>query len=81
MKDHIITTLHQLLTVFPGAGIMGGGDRNDWSVNQVLQAIKRLQNLQHKPTLNGKNLDVFLSNLGSAIGTWVAGFKIFEALS
>jgi pheromone shutdown-related protein TraB len=23
----------------------------------------------------------FLSNLGSAIGTWVAGFKIFEALS
>jgi pheromone shutdown protein TraB len=23
----------------------------------------------------------FLSNLGSAIGTWVAGFKIVEALS
>jgi pheromone shutdown protein TraB len=23
----------------------------------------------------------FLSNLGSAIGTWVAGFRIFEALS
>ena len=23
----------------------------------------------------------FLSNLGSAIGTWVAGFKIFGALS
>jgi len=23
----------------------------------------------------------FFSNLGSAIGTWVAGFKIFEALS
>ena len=29
MTDHIVTTLHQLLTVYPGAGIMGGGDQND----------------------------------------------------
>ena len=65
MNDHIVTTLHQLLTVFPRAGIMGGGDRNDWCVNQILPAIPRFQNLQHLPTLNGKNLDVFLSNLGS----------------
>ena len=65
MNDHIVTTLHQLLTVFPRAGIMGGSDRNDWCVNQILPAIPRFQNLQHLPTLNGKNLDVFLSNLGS----------------
>ena len=64
MNDHIITTLHQLLTRFPRAGIMGGGDRNDWNVSPVLDAIPRFQNLQHLPTLNGKNLDVFLSNLG-----------------
>ena len=36
MNDHIVTTLHHLMTVFPGAGIMGGGDRNDWNVNVVL---------------------------------------------
>ena len=65
MNDHIVTTLHQLLTVFPRAGIMGGGDRNDWCVNQILPAIPRFQNLQHKATLNGKNLDIFLSNLGA----------------
>ena len=64
MTDHIVTTLHQLLTTFPQAGIMGGGDRNDWNVSPVLAAIPRLLNLQQLPTLNGKNLDVFLSNLG-----------------
>ena len=60
MSDHIVTTLHQLLTVFPMAGIMGGGDRNDWNLQPVLDAVPRFQNLQHLPTLNGKNLDVFL---------------------
>ena len=43
---------------------MGGGDRNDWCVERILPAVPRLQNLQQLPTLNGKNLDVFLSNLG-----------------
>ena len=65
MTDHIVTTLHQLLNTYPRAGIMGGGDRNDWSVAPVLAAIPRFQNLQHSPTLNGKNLDVLLSNMGS----------------
>ena len=61
MNDHIVTTLHQL----PEAGIMGGGDRNDWQIEQILPAIPRLQNLQNLPTLNGKNIDVFISNLGA----------------
>ena len=64
MTDHIVTTLHHLLTVFPRAGIMGGGDRNDWNVSPVLAAVPRLLNLQQLPTLNGKNLDIFLSNMG-----------------
>ena len=69
MTDHIVTTLHQLLTTFPQAGIMGGGDRNDWNVSPVLAAIPHLLNLQQLPTLNGKNLDVFLSNMGSFYST------------
>ena len=64
LGDHIVTTLHQLLNTYPAAGIMGGGDRNDWNIDQILPAVPRLQNLQHLPTLNGKNLDVFISNLG-----------------
>ena len=69
MTDHIVTTLHQLLTTFPQAGIMGGGDRNDWNVSPVLAAIPHLLNLQQLPTLNGKNLDVFLSNMGTFYST------------
>ena len=64
MTDHIVTTLHQLLTTYPRAGIMGGGDRNKWNVSAVLNAVPKLQNLQMLPTLNGKNLDIFISNLG-----------------
>ena len=64
MSDHIVTTLHHLLTRFPRAGIFGGGDRNDLDCDQILPAVPRLQNLQPLPTLNGKNLDVFISNLG-----------------
>ena len=50
--------------MYPSAGIMGGGDRNDWSVQQILPAVPRFQNIQHLPTRNGKNLDVFLTNIG-----------------
>ena len=34
-------------------------------IEQILPAIPRLQNLQNLPTLNGKNLDVFISNLSA----------------
>ena len=73
MNDHIVTTLHQLLNTFPEAGIMGGGDRNDWNIEQILPAIPRLQNLQNLPTLNGKNLDVLISNLGAYYSNPVVG--------
>ena len=69
LTDHIVTTLHHLLTVYPRAGIMGGGDRNDWNVSPVLAAVPRLLNLQQLPTLNGKNLDIFMSNMGPFYAT------------
>ena len=69
MTDHIVTTLHQLLTVYPGAEIMGAGDRNEWNVSPIIAAIPRLLNLQQLPTLNGKNLDIFLSNMGPFYST------------
>ena len=69
MTDHIVTTLHQLLTVHPWAGIMGGGDRNEWNVSPILAAIPRLLNLQQLPTLIGKNRDILLSNMGPFYST------------
>ena len=64
MTDCIVTTLHSLLTTFPDAGIMGGGDRNCYNLTRLLDAVPRLQNIQLLPTLGGKNLDVILSTLG-----------------
>ena len=69
MTDHIVTTLHQLLTVYRGAGIMGAGDRNDWNVSPLIAAVPRLLSLQQLPTLNGKNLDIILSNMGPFYAT------------
>ena len=65
MTDHIVTTLHSLLTSYPEAGIMGGGDRNCYNIGPILAGgIPRLQNIQQLPTLGGKNLDILLTNLG-----------------
>jgi hypothetical protein len=64
MTDCIVTTLHSLLTLYPHAGIMGGGDRNCYNISPILNAIPGLQNLQQLPTLGGKNLDIQLSNMG-----------------
>ena len=56
MTDCIVTTLHSLLTIYPNAGIMGGGDRNCYNVSPIIAAVPGLQNLQQQPTLGGKNL-------------------------
>ena len=65
MTDYIVTTLHSLLTAYPQAGVMGGGDRNCYNVSPIINAIPGLQNLQQLPTLGTKNLDILLSNMGS----------------
>ena len=66
MTDCIVSTLLSLLTTYPDAGIFGGGDCNCYSVEPILAAgIPRMRNIQQLPTLGGKNLDIFLTNLGS----------------
>ena len=75
-----MTTLHHLLTIYPMAGIMGGGDRNDWNLSAVLDAIPRFQNLQHLTTLNGKNLDIFHSKLGPYYASPVVVPSVFPDL-
>ena len=66
MTGHIVTSLHQLLTTYPRAGIMGGGD---WNVSPVIAAVPRLLNLQQLPTLNDKNLNIFMSNMSPFYST------------
>ena len=54
--DHLVTTIHTLLSRFPRAGVMGGGDRNCLNISPILAAIPRMQNIQQLPTLGGKIL-------------------------
>ena len=63
--DHLVITIHNLLSRYPRAGIMGGGDRNCLNISPILAAIPRMQNVQQLPTLKGKNLDVLLTTMCS----------------
>ena len=62
---HICTTIHSLLRKYPGAHVLIGGDRNSLKLNDIISSIPRLLNIQHLPTLNGKNLDVILTTMAS----------------
>ena len=61
--DHIISTCQSLLTKYPRAGLVIGGDRNEMSISPLLMGLPRLRQLVTKATCNGKILDVLLTNL------------------
>ena len=61
--DHIITTCHMLLTKYPNAGLIIGGDRNEMSISPLLLSLPKLQQINTQNTCNGKILDVLLTNL------------------
>ena len=61
--DHIVSTCQSLLTKYPQAGIVIGGDRNEMSISPLLTALPKVKQLVSKATCNGKVLDVLLTNL------------------
>ena len=63
--DHILTTCHMLLTRYPNAGLMIGGDRNEMSISPLLVSFPKLHQIVTKNTCNGKVLDVLLTNLSN----------------
>ena len=63
LLDHIITTCHMLLTKYPKAVVVIGGDRNEMSVSPLLDSIPKLRQIVTKNTCNGKVLDVLLINV------------------
>ena len=63
LLDHIISTCQTLLTKYPQAGIVIGGDRNEMSITPLLTGLPRLKQLVSSATCNGKVLDVLLTNL------------------
>ena len=63
LLDHLITTAHSLLTKYPKAGLIIGGDRNSLDITPLITALPRTLQIVTKPTHNGKILDIIVTNL------------------
>ena len=63
LLDHLISTVHFLLSKYPNAGVILGGDKNDLSLSTLLSGIPKLKQLVTKPTHKSKILDVILTNM------------------
>ena len=61
--DHIVTTTHILLTKYPAAGLIIGGDKNDLDIAPLIAGIPRAQQIVTSNTINGKILDVIITNM------------------
>ena len=68
LMDHIISTCHFLLSKYPEAGIVIGGDRNELSISPIIDSLPKMKQIVTKPTCNGKELDVIITNMHEFYG-------------
>ena len=62
--DHMISTLHILLTKYPNCGWVAGGDKNQLPVAPFLAALPKCRQLVTKNTHKGKSIyDILLTNM------------------
>ena len=50
LLDHLLSTVHFLLSKYPNAGVILGGDKNDLNLSPLLSGIPKLKQLVTKPT-------------------------------
>ena len=63
MLDHILTNIHILLTKYPNAGVIIGGDKNDLNITSLIAGIPRVRQIVSKCTHKTSILDIILTNL------------------
>ena len=66
LLDHLVSTSHYLLSKWPKAGIILGGDKNNLNISVLLSSIPRLRQIVTQCMYKNKILDVILTNLHSA---------------
>ena len=65
LLDHLISTLHLLLTQYPRCGWVAGGDKNQLPLAPLLGALPKCRQLVTNYTYKGTKIyDVLLTNLG-----------------
>ena len=62
LADHIVTTLHHLITQYPDAAIICGGDKNHMDIRPILGCGLKLKQIVDKPTRQGAILDIIIMN-------------------
>ena len=60
---HIITNAHILMTKYPKAGLIVGGDKNSLNLSPILQGLPNCRQLVTQNTHNDKCLDILITNL------------------
>ena len=66
LLDHMISTLHMLMTKYPDCGWVAGGDRNQFPLAPLLAALPNSRQLVTQITYKktGKIYDVLITNMG-----------------
>ena len=62
MADHIVSTLHMLLSKYPESAIFLGADKNDMDISPILKCGLKLRQVVDKSTRKGRILDVLIMN-------------------
>ena len=63
LLDHIMTTMHVLLTKYPNAGVIIGADKNELNISSLIDGIPGVRQIVTKNTHKDKILDILLTNL------------------
>ena len=63
LLDHLMSTTHFLLSKYPNAGVILGGDKNSLNIAPLLSGIPKLKQIVTTPTYKSKILDVIMTNL------------------
>ena len=63
LLDHLLSTSLFLLSKYPSAGLVIGGDKNNLNISPLLNGIPRLKQIVTQPTHNRKVLDIILTNM------------------
>ena len=63
LLDNIISNCQVLITKYPNAVLVIGGDRNEMSISPLLDSLPRMRQIVTKNTCNGKVLDVLLISI------------------
>ena len=65
LLDHLLSTSLYLLSKYPNAALVLGGDKNNLDISSLLSGIPKLHQIVTKPTHSSKVLDIILTNVAS----------------